>query len=145
MAGRYAVDTDVSTYRSREEIERTLVRYGADRFTYGWDADKAVVGFRIRGRQVRLEVTMPPKSEFRFTPSRGLERDPAAIEAAWEQACRQRWRALSLVIKAKLEAVDAGITTLDEEFLAHVVLRGGLRVIDELGPRLLEAAAQPID
>ena len=28
----------------------------------------------------------------------------------WEQACRQKWRALALVIKAKLEAVAAGAT-----------------------------------
>lgn len=138
---RYAADTTVSTYKSREEIERTLQRYGADRFSYGWDGDtRAVVGFRIKGCQVRMEVGMPNKGEFRYTPARGTERSPDQIEAQWEQACRQRWRALALVVKAKLEAVEAGISTLEEEFLAHIVLPGGMRVIDELGPRLLEAA-----
>ncbi|WP_198651245.1 hypothetical protein [Salinicola sp. CPA57] len=44
---------------------------------------------------------------------------------AWEQACRQRWRALALVIKAKLEAVESGITMFEEEFLAHIVLPNG--------------------
>ena len=39
-----------------------------------------------------------------------------------DQACRQRWRALLLVIKTKLEAVSAGISTLEEEFLANIVL-----------------------
>ena len=38
------------------------------------------------------------------------------------QACRQRWRALLLVIKAKLEAVTAGISTIETEFLANIVL-----------------------
>jgi hypothetical protein len=141
VTGRYAANTDVSTYRSREEIERTLRRYGADQFGYGWDGDtRALVSFRIRGRQVRLEVGMPAKTEFLYTPARGNERAPEAVEAAWEQACRQRWRALALVIKAKLEAVEVGISSIEEEFLAHMVLPGGLRVIDELGPKLLEAA-----
>ena len=33
-----------------------------------------------------------------------------------------RWRALLLVIKAKLEAVTAGISTIETEFLANIVL-----------------------
>jgi hypothetical protein len=38
------------------------------------------------------------------------------IDRAWEQDKRQRWRALALVVKAKLEAVecgdlDAGVTS----------------------------------
>ena len=43
-------------------------------------------------------------------------------EEAYDQACRQRWRALLLVIKAKLEAVTAGISTIETEFLANIVL-----------------------
>jgi hypothetical protein len=42
-----------------------------------------------------------------------------------EQACRQRWRALALAIKAKLEAVEAGITSFEDEFMAHIVLPDG--------------------
>ncbi len=34
-----------------------------------------------------------------------------------------RW--LALVIKAKLEAVESGITMFEEEFLAHIVLPDG--------------------
>ena len=41
---------------------------------------------------------------------------------SYDQACRQRWRALLLVIKAKLEAVTAGISTIETEFLANIVL-----------------------
>jgi hypothetical protein len=43
-------------------------------------------------------------------------------EKAYDQALRSRWRALLLVIKAKLEAVDVGISTIEQEFLANVVL-----------------------
>ncbi len=41
---------------------------------------------------------------------------------------RQRWRALALVIKAKLEAVASGIVTFDEEFYAHMILPDGRTV-----------------
>ena len=42
--------------------------------------------------------------------------------------CRQRWRALNLAIKAKLEAVESGIVTFDQEFLAHIVGPSGQTV-----------------
>ena len=49
---------------------------------------------------------------------------------------RQRWRALALVIKAKLEAVEADITTLEAEFLAHIALPSGATVGEWVGPQL---------
>lgn len=42
-------------------------------------------------------------------------------------------RALALCIKAKLEAVQAGIVTFDEEFLAHFLLPDGKTVGDHWG------------
>ena len=34
-------------------------------------------------------------------------------------------RVLALVVKAKLEAVECGIATFEEEFYAHIVMPGG--------------------
>ncbi len=126
---RYAEKTEVTSDRSRAEIERTLTRYGADQFLYAWQADTAVIGFRMRGRMIRLVLQMPDRNdrEFRFTPSRNYERSKEAQQEAYEQACRQRWRALALLVKAKLEAVEAGLVELEEEFLSHVVLPDGRR------------------
>lgn len=127
---RYAANTEVSADRSRSEIERILQRYGADQFMYGWEETRAVVQFRAHGRHIRFLLTMPDPSdrEFTHTPERGLARTPAQAYAAWEQATRQRWRALKLVIQAKLEAVEAGITEFEAEFLAHIVLPDGTTV-----------------
>jgi len=122
---RYARDTEVSSQRSREEIERTLQRYGATGFLYGWEGDTVMLGFRMAGRMVRFRLTMPPRSEFTLTETGRERTSQDAINAAWEQACRQRWRALALVIKAKLEAVESQITTFEEEFLAHILLPDG--------------------
>ena len=110
---RYAENTSVTADKSRAEIERTLQRYGADAFVYGWDTemDAAMVQFRAADRVIRFLIPMPDRfdPEFTKTPT-GRERAEAQAHSAWEQAGRQRWRALALVIKAKLEAVEAGIT-----------------------------------
>lgn len=127
---RYAANTEVSAASSRAEIESTLQRYGADQFMYGWEEGRAVVQFRAHDRFIRFLIEMPDKDdrEFTHTPSRGNARSEAAAYKAWEQATRQRWRALSLVIKAKLEAVESGISEFESEFLANIVLPNGQTV-----------------
>ena len=48
-------------------------------------------------------------------------------------------RPLVLVIRAKLEAVEAGITTIEQEFLADMVMPGDVTVGEALLPRLDDA------
>lgn len=144
MSGRYAAGTDVSSDKSRSEIERTLRRYGADAFAYAWERESAHVAFKMAGRNIRFRLPMPdPQArEFTHTPDRGFKRSEAARETAYEQAVRQRWRALALVIKAKLEAVESGISTVEDEFLAHIALPDGRTVSDWLGPQLAAVYAR---
>lgn len=134
----YAENTSVPPDRSRAEIERTLVRYGADQFMYGWEDERALVGFRADGKYVRFELPIPDRDDYRLT-ERGKARSQASAEKAYDQAVRQKWRALSLVIKAKLEAVESGIVTFEEEFLAHFVLPDGTTVAKRAVPALEEA------
>lgn len=138
LMGRYAAGTDVSSDKSRAEIERTLHRYGADAFSYGWQDGEAVVQFIMAGRRVIFRLALPDRNadEIRLTPSKKWERSPEEQERAYEQAARQRWRALALVIKAKLEAVEAGIGTLEQEFLANIALPSGATVGQWVGPQL---------
>ena len=125
--GQFAADTSVPVDKSKAEIEHTLTRYGASNFVYGWDANRAMVGFTMQNRQIRFILQLPDKAskEIALTPGRKRQRSQADVERAWEQACRQRWRALNLVIKAKLESVASGIAMFDDEFMAHIVLPGG--------------------
>ena len=127
---KFAENTSVSSEASRGEIERTLRRYGADQFAYMTGSTQARIGFVAQNRQVLFVIDMPdPRDrEFTHTPAKGIVRSAAQADAAYEQAVRQRWRALNLVIKAKLEAVEAGITEFEDEFLAHIVLPGGTTV-----------------
>lgn len=142
MAGQYAADTSVSSERSRAEIERTLSRYGARQFMYGYDDTRALVAFSLRGRQIRFVLPMPDREgeEFKWTghkPRR--QRTPTQQAEAYEQAVRQRWRALNLVIKAKLEAVETGIVSFDHEFMAHILLPNGRTVGEEVTPGIVHA------
>jgi hypothetical protein len=131
----YAENTSVPVERSRAEIEQLLRRYGADQFLSGWDVCGAMIGFQAQGRQIRLYLPNPIPEEFNQTPT-GRRRNPADARRASEQEHRRRWRALALVIKAKLEAVASGITTFEQEFLAHVVLPDGSTVGQWATPQL---------
>jgi hypothetical protein len=126
---RYAEKTEVGADRSRAEIERILQRYGAESFAYGWEGRRAMIGFRMNDRMLRFVVPLPDRDdpEFLHTPT-GRQRTESSRREAYEQACRQRWRALALVIKAKLEAVECGITSFEEEFLAQIMLPDGQTV-----------------
>lgn len=136
----YAESTSVSSEKSRAEIERTLRRYGADQFMYGWDADRAIVGFRMCGRQIKFVLPMPDSHDREFwVTATGRRRASAAAQKEWEQACRQRWRALSLVIKAKLEAVESGIAVFEDEFMANTVLPNGRTVSQFMLPQIDQA------
>ncbi len=143
----YAQDTSVSVERSRAEIESTLSRYGANRFGYMTDERSAMIGFVMNEKAVKFVLPLPNQNDEAFTVrvhtylGRETGRKPQPPEMArklWEQACRSRWRSLNLCIKAKLEAVAAGITTFETEFLAHIVLPGGKTVGQKLLPQLDE-------
>ena len=81
---------------------------------------------------------LPEFEDFELTPTR-LKRTAQAQRRAYEQGCRERWRSLALIVKAKLEAVTAGITTLETEFLAHIVLPDGSTVGQFMLPQVDQA------
>ena len=137
---RYAEGTSVSPERSQMEISETLRKYGASGFAYGWEDRKAMIGFRFNDRQVRIFLDLPEASDPEFArTTTGRTRDAAGRRTAFEAETRRRWRALALAIKAKLEAVETGITTFEEEWLAHIVLPDGSTVADTILPEIERA------
>ena len=145
MTQRYAKKTTVTVERSRNEIEQTLKRYGADQFIHGWETGRAVIGFRLEGYPIRMILPLPRPEDFleyernTQTGNRRGRRTPEAARSAADQAERQAWRALLLVLKAKLEAVEAGITTIVHEFLPDMILPGDITVSEAVMPQLDEA------
>ena len=131
----YASKTTVAPEKSRAEIEKTLKRYGAAAFSYGYDDERAVVMFAAAGRKLRFELATPRPEDFRYDAA-GRRRQTTQVMTARDQAERQIWRALALVIKAKLEAVQSGIVSFEEEFLAHILLPSGETVGQWTQPQL---------
>lgn len=144
---RYAAKTEVPVSKTRMEIEKLVtVRYGAGQYLSGIDVERAFIGFTMNDRQVRFLLTLPSADEKRFTTYKdryGYDRDRSEDSARkeWEQEIRSRWRALLLVIKAKLEAVEVGIATFEDEFLANIVMPDGNLVGHHIRPRIAEAYA----
>ena len=137
----YAEKTTTGVGATRNEIERTLKRYGARAFAYATQDTKALIMFEYNGKRIRFILYLPDINERRFqrTPSQGRQRTPEAQMKEWEQACRQKWRALLLVIKAKLEAVASGISVFEEEFMANIVLPNNQTVGEYILPQVDQA------
>ena len=134
----YAARTRVPISRTKTDIEELLAKHGANGFAYATEGDRSLVAFSMSGRRVQIMLLMPPIDDYARTPC-NARRTAAAQRSAWEQACRQRWRALLLIIRAKLEAVESGITTLESEFLANILLPDGGTIGQWLAPQIDEA------
>jgi hypothetical protein len=137
----YAPKTEVSVEKSRAEIEKTLERFGANQFSYARDDARgmACIQFSAQDRLIRFVLKLPARDARVFTHSKQGMRTAENAYKAWEQACRARWRALALCIKAKLAAVDAQISEFEDEFLSNIVLPDGKTAGQWLRPQIEQA------
>lgn len=124
---RYAERTTVSVNESRRQIEKLLEQHGATGFIFGTAVGQALLAFEMRDRRLRFIVPMPELNKT------GTNEGKVKAEE------RRRYRALLLVLKAKLEAVESLIVTFDEEFLAHIVIEGNTTVGDRMVPAIPQA------
>jgi hypothetical protein len=138
MMPKYAEKTEVTVEASRMEIEHLLKKYGAINFISAIAEDKAMFGFTMCDRQVKFVIPLPELSNFKYSPQR-QNRNLKAQKAAQEQAHRQRWRILKLVIQSKLEAIECKISTFEDEFLANIVLPDGTTTGDFMRPQIKNA------
>lgn len=140
----YAEHTSVSCERSRAEIEALIVRYGAEQFGLMTSAKKTTIMFRCRNRAIRFDMPMPepPATVEKWGRERKLS--DAQKDDYVSDENRRRWRALLLVVKAKLEAVESGIATFEDEFLAYTVMVNGQTVGEWAKPQLDGAKKTPL-
>lgn len=123
----YAEKSSVPIDRTQGEIRKILSKYGASGFAYGEQGARALVMFEMRGRRIKFVLPLPQK------PSQNANQ--ASIKT-YEQLCRTKWRCLVLAIKAKLECVESQITTLEQEFMAHIMLPNGQTVGEAVIPQI---------
>jgi hypothetical protein len=144
---RYAEGTKVPVESSRGEISGILARHGVVRMAWATEPSGDILQFELGGHAFRLDIVRPTLEEVRrrYVDEGGkwhlVYDHQAKVDAEW----RRRWRANVLLLKAKLEFIDAGDTTLERELLPYLVLRDGRTVgalIAEGGLPLLAAGAQ---
>ena len=141
MQRSYARNTEVSPERSRAEIERLLMRFGADMFAYMTDREggKSHVAFTFHGLRVRVTVDLPDRASVSRTP-KGRIKKANRVEKDWEQEIKRRWRSLTLLVKSKLVAVADGVATFEQEFLPYIVWGDGKTTAERLDGRIGELA-----
>lgn len=137
----YAEKTTISIAKTKADIEELITKAGAGQFVSGYKENVAVIGFSLANRQIKFLLTLPDKADkvFWYTPERRTKRTEKQAYEQWEQACRSRWRALYLIIKAKLEAVESGISTIEREFFYDTVLPNGQTVGEYMSPQIEKA------
>lgn len=137
---RYAEGTTVAAERSQAEMAALLRAHGVER--QGWmqgpEGDELM--FELGGHRFRFQILRPTIAEIRrLYPNAYDER--AKMDAEW----RRRWRANVLLLKAKLEFIDSGDTTLERELLPYMLTEGGQTIAELItggGVPLLEATTR---
>jgi hypothetical protein len=86
----YAAKTEVSSQKSRMEIEHTLERHGATSFAYAAQGGKAMIGFERGGRTDRFIIPLPDRQSRGFTHHERGVRTETAAAALYEQAVKQK-------------------------------------------------------
>jgi hypothetical protein len=150
----YAAGTTVPVEKSKAELDALLGKHGAtSRGVMSDDAAGiAYIFFALKGDRYQLSLPLPRLESFP---------NPGSIPKGWgfwdqgrrdqwrsrayEQACRERWRALLLMVKSKLEIVRLGMSDARHEFMADLVLANGKTIAEMVAAdpsRLLPAAGE---
>lgn len=130
---RYAQGTRVTVESSRGEISGILAKHGVQWMGWTTEPEQDVLMFELGGGSYRFNIVRPTAASVR-------ERDgsaytyPGNIDWATKASdeWRRRWRANVLLLKAKLEFIDSGDTTLDRELLPYRVLKNGSTIEEVL-------------
>jgi hypothetical protein len=112
----FAQGTTVSSGKSKMEVDALLEKHGATQRGVMENNGTASILFALAGRCYRIDVPLPANST--------------------DQLTRERWRAVVLMVKAKLELVRIGASTIEREFLADLIMADGNKLADHIRARL---------
>lgn len=138
---KYAKDTTVSVDKSQSELRSMLTRYGATNYVMGSVDRRIAIMFEVHGRRVRLALPTPElePDDLQKTEQyshRKVKRSDAELRAILDQKERQVWRILLLVIKGKIELIETGAVTFEDEFLPYTMLPNGSTVGEWVAPQM---------
>lgn len=113
-----SVETKVPVRRSVDQIRGLVERFGSREFTCYYDDANEPIGVAFKIKDPNLDVVLP----VRLVAPTATVRARIRTYKANEQAQRVAWRNLHDFVRASLIAVETGILTLGEAFLASVVV-----------------------
>jgi hypothetical protein len=128
--------TATSGDKAMAEIQRILQRFGCNKFgtMTDWEAGVLMVQFEWRGKQVSFPANFkgyaaawlkekPYTSRMRCTKA---EHEAKALEigSIAVYSILRDW------IKAQVTAVETGLISFEEVFMAHIMLPNGMRMIE---------------
>lgn len=122
----YAAKTEVTVEKTKAQIEKLLNDFKASSFMTGTDQHQSMIAFTMAERNIKFLLPLPNRDQYRR-------------QEGYEQALRTRWRALYIALRAKLEMAATGITTFEDEFLAHIIMPNGQTVGEMTRPRIAQA------
>lgn len=131
---RFAEGTDVPVERSQAELAGILRKHGVLRQAWASAPEGDTLQFELEGHQYRLrierfdaeglhaqwELDGRPPTTLKYLPS------DTQVQAEW----RRRWRAIVLLLKAKLEFAEGDQSTVVRELMPYALLRDG-RTLEE--------------
>lgn len=134
---RYAEGTTVSVEQSRGDISGILAKHGVTRMGWSTGPEGDELLAEINERRYRFAIVRPTLVEIRrmFPNARD---DNAKLQAEW----RRRWRAIVLLLKAKLEFAGEGdVTTIEREFMPYLLVDGKRTLADVVEANQLQLVA----
>lgn len=137
---KFATGTTVTAAKTEGEIKEMLSRRGVTKIGTMDDGETYTLGFQYEGMGFKICLPLPDPDDRRFTHYKqggtAFERVDNAKRELYEKEVNRRWRAFGAVIKAKIVAVEEGISTMEAEFIGNAIMRSGRTVAEEWSPRL---------
>ena len=116
MTTNYVRGASASCAASRGDIESLLAGAGAGQIRFVSEAGRTAISFTAGRRRFRIVLELPTGT------GQGAE------DLRHERETRRRWHALALLFRAKVNAVESGVTSFEEEFLAYMLTPAGQSV-----------------
>jgi hypothetical protein len=117
------------------DLRTVTKRYGVTEFGVFDSEASAGVAFTFKGFRIKIALPLPSPDEFRRN-STGAMMGAVQAKEVYQRVIRQRWRALVLVVTAKLEAVESGIETVEQAFMPYLVMSNGQTMGEMVMPQI---------
>ncbi len=142
---KYAAGTTVTASNTQGEIMGLLGKRGVQKIATFCEPERFSLAFEHEGIPYRVGLPLPDPDDPEFSEymqgSVKYKRTESAIRERYEKELNRRWRAFGMVIKAKIVAVEEGISTMQAEFIGNAVLSTGRTVSETYAEELGVLAA----